>query len=117
MNTYLIEFIDGHKRQVIGETAGKAKYDLFRDLQDCFNCDFRDFIGFIESCKKLRGFSIKDLFGGRDQFESIKQARGIDFAYQGMRISVCGQMGIIVGGNNSMNLDVVFNGQYHKSPL
>jgi hypothetical protein len=41
--------------------------------------------------------------------------RGIKFAYQGMKVSVCGQMGTIVGSNQSLNLDVVFDGQYHRN--
>jgi len=114
MNTYVIEFKDGNKRRVIGETAGKAKYDLFLDLSDCFDCDFKGFLGFIESCKKLRPFSVRDLFGDREQFEHMKQGRGIEFAYQGMKITVCGKAGTIVGGNHSMNLDVVFDRQYHR---
>lgn len=114
VNTYEIEFRDGHKSTVIGETAGKAKYDYYLDIADLVD-GFKDFLRHVLSCKKLRKFSVKDLFGDRGQFDHMKQSRGIEFAYQGMKVEVDGKPGTIVGGNHSMNLDVVFDGQYHKS--
>lgn len=111
MNTYEIEFKDGHKRTAIGETPGKAKYNCYRELGDCFE-DFESFLKYIESCKKLRSFRPADLYGDIDQFNRMKEMRGIEFAYQGMRIEVAGKMGTIVGSNQSLNLDVVFDGQH-----
>lgn len=112
MNTYEIEF-SGYDRkyQVIGETAGKAKYDAFRDLLDCWDMTFGEFLNRIVSCKKLYSFRPSDLFGDLGQFERMKHWRSLDFAYQGMRIEVAGKMGTIVGSNSSLNLGVVFDGK------
>lgn len=74
--------------------------------------------GFLKSvsiCKKLRPFCVSDLFVDKEQFDRMKGMRGIEFAYQGMRIEVAGKMGTIVGSNQSLNLDVVFDGSYYKS--
>lgn len=114
MNTYEIEFRDGHKSTAIGETAGKAKYDYYLDIADLVD-GFRDFLKRVLSCKKLRRFSPRDLFGDKGQFDRMTGMRGIEFAYRGMKVEVCGKPGVIVGSNSSLNLDVVFDGQYHKS--
>jgi len=50
--------------------------------------------------------------------EDIKRTRGLDFPRIGMQIQVAGDMGTIVGFNDSCNLDVVFTNQlkYGKRP-
>lgn len=65
-------------------------------------------------CKKIRKADVTCLFGETDTFERVKKVRGLDFAFMGMRVLACGKMGCIVGGNESSNLDVVFDGEYHK---
>lgn len=112
MNTYNIELTDGHISTVIAETPGKARYDLFRHLSDIWDMTFKDFLGMVVSCKKAWKFKVSDLFGCPNNFARVIKERGIDFAYQGMKIEVAGKMGTIVGGNDSMNLDVVFDGQH-----
>ncbi|RIV26407.1 hypothetical protein D2Q93_04345 [Alicyclobacillaceae bacterium I2511] len=63
--------------------------------------------------KKIGIASVRSLFGNPETFTSVCQQRNISFAYQGMRIEVSGKMGTIVGANNSSNLDVVFDGEWH----
>jgi hypothetical protein len=113
MNTYEIEFKNGYTGRAIGETAGKAKYDYYLEVADCYD-GFGNFLSYISSCRKLRSFHISDLFGDKEQFERMAKMRGIEFAYLGMKVSVCGQMGTIVGSNRSLNLNVVYDGQYNK---
>ncbi len=50
-----------------------------------------------------------------EKFQDQAQRRGIEFAKIGMRVSVNGKMGTIKSMNNHLNLDVVFDGQKHKS--
>jgi hypothetical protein len=45
-----------------------------------------------------------------DQFNQMREARGIPLAEVGMRISVDGREGRIVGANSSQNLNVCFVG-------
>jgi hypothetical protein len=118
MNTYEIELKHSdHKMQFVAETRSKAKYACFRYFRDDveWDIDFVDFLKSIYTCRKIHSFHVSDLFGDREQFNRMAKMRGIDFAYQGMRIAVEGKMGSIVGSNSSLNLDVVFDGQYHES--
>jgi len=103
------------KQTYIAETAGKAKAQHYHYLQD--GLWEEDFFTVIKNmkCRKIGKASIRCLFGDYEQFERIKKARGIEFAFQGMRIQVCGKMGNIVGGNHSQNLDVVFDGQWSSN--
>lgn len=102
------------KRSYIAETPSKAKSYHYQYLQDGLWED--DFFTVVKSmkCRKIGKASINCLFGDYQKFQDIIKARGIEFAHQGMKIQVCGKMGTIVGGNNSMNLDVVFDGEWWK---
>ena len=101
--------------RAIDETAAKAKWQCFRyfTLELSYDLSFKDFLKSLSYCRKIGGFKPSDLYGDREQFDRIKKARGIEFAYIGMRIEVCGKMGTIVGGNDCMNLDVVKDGTYY----
>lgn len=102
-------------QRYVAKTAAKAKVQHYHYLQDgLFEGDFFAVVKGMK-CRKVGRASIRVFFGDYEQFERVKQARDIGFTHQGMRVSVCGQMGTIVGGNSSMNLDVVLDGQYHKS--
>jgi hypothetical protein len=115
MNTYAITFLD-HTENEVAETAGKAKYQFFlnHDLSDC-GFEFGGFLKSVE-CKLVHKFHVQDLFTQniRD-FERMKEARGIEFAHLGMRLEVNGKPGVIVGSNNSMNLDVCLDGSVDRS--
>lgn len=113
MNTYAIE-LWGHTETAIGPTAGKAKYSHFlnRELGDFMT--FGEFVKQAE-CRLVRKFRVADLFGDIEHFNSMKQARGIDFVYQGMKVTVDGRSGIIIGANYSQNLDVCFDSEWWPS--
>lgn len=116
VNTYQLE-VAGLTRiphTVIAETPGQAKYQCFRYFTNelSYVLDFKEFLQSLEYCRKVGGFSPRDLFGDREQFDRMKEMRGIEFAHMGMRVEVCGQMGTIVGAND-MNLNVVYDGWYH----
>jgi hypothetical protein len=51
----------------------------------------------------------------RDTLSYIHNQRGMPWVKIGMRIEVDGRLGTIKGGNDSGNLDVVFDGEKHKS--
>lgn len=51
------------------------------------------------------------MFGDKKQFDRMCDLRGITFAYQGMKMEVCGKSGIIVGSNSSLNLQVAFDNE------
>lgn len=102
-------------QRYIAESHAKAKAQHYEYLQDGIWED--DFFTVVKNmkCKKLGKALICHFFGDLKQFEKIKEAREIDFAFQGMRISVNGKMGTIVGGNGSLNLDVVMDGTWYVS--
>lgn len=94
----------------IALTAGKAKYDYYRYLQDgLWETDFGTFVK-KANCRKIRKAGVSSFFGDKDSFERMCKSRIIEFAHMGMRVSVAGRMGTIVGSNYSGNLDVLFDG-------
>ncbi|WP_405174275.1 hypothetical protein MHI27_17110 [Paenibacillus sp. FSL H8-0261] len=101
------------RRTVQGETAGKTKYSFWEYLQDGL---WEEKFGTVVKklrCRKIGGFKISDLFTNPATFREICERRAIDFTYQGMKIEVDGQCGVMVGGNNSGNIDVCFEGKYY----
>lgn len=90
-------------------TAGKARYQYFLDISDC--------------CPDL---SITQIdvrsAGGRapslsERLLRVGELRGLPMRlYRGMTIEVDGERGLIVDGNDSLNLDVCFerSGQTHN---
>ena len=59
--------------------------------------------------RKIGPVSIQFYFNYNDTWENTKKWRNLDFAELGMEVDVCGKRGVIVGGNCSLNLDVIFN--------
>lgn len=113
MNTYAIEFW-GHISNAVGETAGKAKYNFFREHEISDSMDFGGFVRSVK-CRLVHKFHYKDLFT-QDiaDFQDTLRRRGIEFAYLGMKVEVDGKPGRIVGGNRSLNLDICFDGNHWK---
>ena len=112
MNTYEVLVNGMSPYKAIAETPSKAKYNCFRYISDIWDITFGQFLKEVLSCRKIGSFRPSDLFGDRERFERMKKARGIEFAYMGMRIEVCGKMGTIVGANDSLNLNVLYDGWY-----
>ena len=48
-----------------------------------------------------------------ERFAEMASRRGIECAHIGMRVSVKGRSGVIVGSNDANNLNVIFDGQKH----
>lgn len=99
-------------QQISAQTAGKAKYSYWEGLQDgIWEEPFGDVVKHLR-CRKVRAFKVSDIYGSKERFQQVCKQRNLPFAYQGMRIDVDGQTGTIVGGNNSGNLDVFFDGKW-----
>lgn len=119
MNTYVIT-LSGYDRSATayGETPGKAKYNFFLGVGDLFN-SFAEFLRFVKSIRLVHKFRPCDLFGDTEQFGRMKEYRDIPYAFMGMRVilksgSRGNIKGTIVGSNDSMNLDICFDGTCHK---
>jgi len=94
----------------LAEKPSKAKYQhacyLYRELN--FGDSIWDMLKNIK-VKKVGSANITYFFKDNDTWESTKKWRGLDFAYLGMTVDVCGKKGVIVGGNRSLNLNVLFD--------
>jgi len=105
---------DKYSETIIAETRGKAKYEYYRNLQECFDITFKDFVKHVR-CKKIGLASAESLFTDKKEFERMCQNRGLsEFAYQGMKVEVAGKKGTIVG-NYGFNLYVVFDGEWIRA--
>lgn len=114
MNTYAID-LWGHTETEVALTAGKAKYQFFRNHEIGDSMEFCDFLKSVK-CKLLSKFHYKDLFqSDLSDFQDTLRRRNIEFAHLGMMVEVCGKTGRIVGCNNSLNLDVCFDGEWWKT--
>ena len=99
-------------QRYIAETASKAKSAHYQYLQDgLYEASFFEVVKNMK-CRKVGIASVTSLFGDAEQFDRNKEYRNIPFAYQGMKISVGGKMGTIVGSNRGANLNVVFDGEW-----
>ena len=119
MNTYLIT-LSRYDRPVTacGETPGKAKYNTYLEMGDLFD-SFAEFLRFVKNIKLIHKFRPCDLFGDIEQFNRMKEYRNIPFAFMGMKVILKSKSrgnikGVIVGSNDSMNLDICFDGTFHK---
>ena len=78
--------------------AGKARYQFLIDLRDAgWDVSFKDIK--VKSCGCPRT---------SDDFMRTARRRNVQFARIGMRVSVDGERGLIVGVNSSDNFDVFF---------
>lgn len=106
---YIPKYFDGQdlSSNHVAKTAAAARYQFYQEHE--FDCGYAKVFSEIKS-KSLGLVKPDHFFGSAEQFERIVKYRGIEFAYQGMAIDVAGRKGIIVGGNSSSNLDVLFDG-------
>lgn len=109
MNEYKIT-LGGYETETLicAETAGKAKYQHYRQLDDLFE-DFGMYLYFVESCRCLRKAKKEDYYRKSDSFEDTKNYRGVPLADYGTEVELNGKRGFIVGDNRSCNFDVQFN--------
>lgn len=95
------------------QNPSKARYAFWLDKSECLNSYSKCFLHIkVRSLGKIKPEHFYNL---NYDFERMAEHRGIQFAYRGMRIDVEGKFGYIVGGNCSMNLDILFDGDAHMS--
>ena len=98
---------------IIAESASKARYKFYQSLDA--GEPYSEYFRYIKSKKghEVNADYIPEISEyEQEKFNRVITYRGIEFAKIGMKISVSGTMGIIIGANNSSNLDVNFgNGQ------
>ena len=119
MNTYQVYWDhldpDQRPRTFKASTRGKAKYQAYKYYScDGDSFDFKDFLKDLV-CKCVGRTKPSDYFSCLERFERVKKNRNIPFAFQGMRIETGGRKGFITGGNDSGNIDVLFDGWEHVS--
>lgn len=90
-----------HVEIVVARSRGAAKYRLWTRMQDAWS---------ELPFTSMRATAVGG-FHESDRFRSFAEYRGIPFARVGMRVrSDDGKEGVIVGHNDSANLDVIFDG-------
>jgi hypothetical protein len=96
-------------KRYIAKTPGKAKYQHAQYLHDELSYGDGIFI-MLKSMRyrKIGEAHVGVYFKDNDTFQNVRKSRGIEFAYLGMKVEVNGKVGVIVGGNQSLNLDVLF---------
>lgn len=102
--------------EIIAETPSKARYKFYNELDA--DEPYSEYFKYIKVRKigvcdenYLPQISEYDL----EKFNRVIEQRDILFAKIGMKISVAGKIGKIIGANSSMNLDVDFIGDGTKS--
>ena len=104
------------KSEIIAETPSKARYRFYNELDA--DEPYSEYFKYIK-VRKI-GVCDKDYLPfisdyDKEKFERVIANRNITFAKIGMKISVAGKIGKIIGANSSMNLDVDFLGDGTKS--
>lgn len=94
-------WLPGHERIVAARTAGAAKYQTWLDI-----CDSWDDMPITA----MRARRVRD-YVEPSGFRDCMERRGVPFARIGMRVRLDdGREGVIVGHNDSSNLDVLMDG-------
>ena len=110
MNTYICSNGDKWEKHITAETASKARYQYYKELED--DEPYSEWFRYIK-VKLYHKFKVSDLFGDVKEFDRMKKARFIEFAKIGMKIEANGKKGVICGSNSSFNLDICLDGDYH----
>ncbi len=88
-------------------TAGKAKYQFFIDLDDCYpDLKYTDITAYTIKTKSDDAI--------HREFTRTATYRGVPFAKIGMAVEVGGFKGEIAGKNSSANFDILFSEGPHK---
>jgi hypothetical protein len=95
---------------VYGETRGQAKYRYLLHVRDAWpDISFKDL-----TCHALKP---SEAFRSSPGFLEVARRRGVPFARVGMKVTVEGHPGVIVGHNDSSNFDVYFTGGPHSGTV
>jgi hypothetical protein len=103
-----IDIVSNH----IDKTPAQARYAFY--VHHSFDESYREMFKYIKS-KYIGEMEISHLFQDKERFDDMCKRRGIEFAYLGMTVDIAGRKGKIVGSNQSLNLNIVFDGQVHDS--
>lgn len=88
-----------HKTIVNARSAGKAKYEHYLDIHDCFpDLPFT----------AMRARRVGPVHTS-EEFANCARKRGLPNVRCGQRVRVGSQTGVIVGHNSSSNFDVLFD--------
>lgn len=109
VRTYDIWDDKEYPKQIIAATAGKAKYEYWQYMSDCWDIPFGKLLPMLR-VTKIGKATPSAHFMDLANFERMKQNRDIDFAYMGMRVEVDGKPGTITG-YHGFNLMVLMDGQ------
>lgn len=92
----------------IAQSHSAARYAYWQAHQECLS-PYSACLRVIK-VRSLGAIHASQFFGNKEDFMKMCEQREIPFAYQGMSVDVAGKIGVIVGSNSSMNLDVLFEG-------
>lgn len=115
LNTYEVVLSRYGAKTVQAKSRAAAKYASFLDYDITGGLGFGAYLKWVESVRLLHKFRPSDLFGDERQFERMKEARGIPFAFMGQRVLLNSNSrgpieGTLCGANRSQNLNVLFDG-------
>lgn len=116
MNTYRITLrgCEG-SRDIVAATPGSAKYQHYLELDGLFD-SFRKYLDAVENIHKVDAHDQRAVDAVL-RFNKVKEARGLHHVYLGQTVRVGDRYGTLVGGNSSMNFDVMINGiRYNVHP-
>lgn len=108
VRTYDIWDDKEYPKKIIAATAGKAKYEYWQLMSDCWDIPFGKLLPLLR-VRKLGPASPSAHFMDRENFDRMKVNRGIEFTYMGMRVEVNGKAGTITG-YHGFNLMVLMDG-------
>ncbi len=104
------------KSEIIAETPSKARYRFYKGLDA--EESYSDYFKYIK-VRKIgvcdQNYTPKLSLNDLKLFHRVIEHRNIPFAEIGMKVSVDGKIGKIIGANSSMNLDVNFIGDGTRS--
>jgi hypothetical protein len=95
---------------VVALSPSKARYQFYRNMDS--DEPYKDWFKAIH-VKSLGAMKPSDFFEDVERFNDICERRGMEFVRMGMTIDVAGKKGIVVGGNSSLNFNVIMEGTTH----
>ena len=91
MNTYIVEVHEYGQKMVQAKSRSAAKYAAYLDYDVTGGLGFKEYLKWIKSVRLVHKFRPSDLYGDVDQFERMKAARNIPFAFMGQKVVLSSQ--------------------------
>ena len=104
-----VEYSGGKKYSdtIVALTPAKARYQFYRRME--YDKPYKNWFKHI-NVRSLGVMKPSDFFEDIEKFNDVCERRGLEFVRMGMTINVAGKKGIVVGGNSSLNFNVVMEG-------